>query len=148
MKLKLTLLFVWLQTVYYFHSILQLQIYNFYANTGKQEKWKKSLNKQSGKKETSIIKIFDKFSNLYFLRIPYLALAKTLENIEAISGRNDIIKTLSEFFVAAIRLSPNDLNPAVHLCVNKLGPDYEGLELGIAESHLMKALAASTGRTV
>ncbi|KAL1141010.1 hypothetical protein AAG570_000936 [Ranatra chinensis] len=71
-----------------------------------------------------------------------------MENIEGISSRLKIIEVLSNYFRSVIVLSPDDLLPSVYLCLNKLGPAYKGIELGIAETSLMKAIAQSTGRTV
>ncbi|XP_044758084.1 DNA ligase 1 isoform X2 [Coccinella septempunctata] len=81
-------------------------------------------------------------------KIPYLALAKTLMEIEEISSRLKIIEILSNYFRSCMVLTPEDLLPSVYLCLNKLGPAYEGLELGVAETSLMKAIAQSTGRTL
>lgn len=59
--------------------------------------------------------------------------------------RLKIIEILSNFFRSVIILSPNELLPCVYLCLNKLAPAYEGVELGIGETVLMKAIAQSTG---
>lgn len=81
-------------------------------------------------------------------RVPYIALARTLEEIEQISARLRIIEILSNYFRSVIVLTPEDLLPSVYLCLNKIAPAFEGLELGVAETNLMKAIAQSTGRTL
>ncbi|XP_052262495.1 DNA ligase 1-like isoform X2 [Dreissena polymorpha] len=81
-------------------------------------------------------------------KVPYLALAKTFEAIENVSARLKIVEILSNFFRSVIVLSPDELLPCVYLCLNKLAPAYEGVELGIGETVLMKAIAQSTGRSM
>ncbi|XP_073408227.1 DNA ligase 1 isoform X4 [Dendrobates tinctorius] len=78
--------------------------------------------------------------------VPYLALARTFEMIENESARLKNIETLSNFLRSVICLSSGDLLPCIYLCLNRLGPAYEGLELGIGETVLMKAVAQATGR--
>ncbi|CAH2986860.1 unnamed protein product [Chilo suppressalis] len=80
--------------------------------------------------------------------VPYLALAKTLEVIEATSARLKMIDILSNYFRSVIVLTPEDLLPSVYMCLNQLAPAYHSLELGIAETYLMKAVGQCTGRTV
>lgn len=47
-----------------------------------------------------------------------------------------------------LRTKPEDLSVVTYLCINRLGPDYEGLELGLGESLIIKSLAEATGRTL
>ncbi|KAF4527442.1 hypothetical protein B566_EDAN015775 [Ephemera danica] len=79
--------------------------------------------------------------------VPYLALAKTLECIEDTSARLRIAEILSNFLRSVIVLTPDNLLQCVYLCLNKLAPAFEGLELGLAERSLMKAVAQSSGRS-
>ena len=80
--------------------------------------------------------------------VPYSALSATLLLIEDTSARLEIIRILSNFFRSVRSLSGDDLVHCVYLCVNKLAPEYDGIELGIGETIIMKAIADSTGRTV
>ncbi|KAJ8268536.1 hypothetical protein COCON_G00137080 [Conger conger] len=79
-------------------------------------------------------------------RVPYLAVARTLEKIEEESGRLKNIETLSNLLRSVLVLSPDDLVCCVYLCLNQLGPAYLGVELGVGEMVLMKAVAQATGR--
>ncbi|KAI5092878.1 DNA ligase 3, partial [Silurus meridionalis] len=79
-------------------------------------------------------------------RVPYLAVARTFEKIEEDSSRLKNIETLSNLLRSVILLSPDDLLCCVYLCLNQLGPAYQGLELGVGETVLMKAVAQATGR--
>lgn len=79
---------------------------------------------------------------------PYLALARTFQVIEETKGRLKMIDTLSNFFCSVMLVSPEDLVPSVYLSINQLAPAYEGLELGVAETTLMKAICKATGRNL
>ncbi|XP_024891439.1 DNA ligase 1 isoform X1 [Temnothorax curvispinosus] len=81
-------------------------------------------------------------------KTPYSAFARTLELIEETSGRLKTIEILSNYFRSVIVLSPADLLPSVYLCLNQLAPAYEGIEFGVADQNLMKAVAQCTGRTL
>ena len=59
--------------------------------------------------------------------------------------RLKIIEILSNFFRSVIALSPDELLSTLYLSLNQLAPAYVGLELGIGESLLMKAIAQATG---
>ncbi|KAF9189923.1 hypothetical protein BGZ51_009135 [Haplosporangium sp. Z 767] len=78
--------------------------------------------------------------------VPYAALCQTFEQIEDTTKRLQILDFLVKFLISVIKLSPESLLTVVYLSINKLCPEYEGLELGIGESLLMKAIAESTGR--
>lgn len=49
-------------------------------------------------------------------------------------------------FLRLIRDAPDDLAKVVYLALSRLGPTYEGLELGLGEALLVKAIASTTGR--
>ncbi|CAF4219290.1 unnamed protein product, partial [Rotaria sordida] len=68
--------------------------------------------------------------------------------IEQTSARLEIIRVLSNSFRSVLSLSSNDLVHCVYLCVNKVAPEYDGIEIGIGETIIIKAIADSTGRTV
>ncbi|KAF1946112.1 ATP-dependent DNA ligase [Clathrospora elynae] len=80
--------------------------------------------------------------------VPYAALCTTFSMIEMTTKRLEILAHCSLFLRQVLRLTPSDLLPTVMLMVNKLAADYAGIELGIGESLIMKAISESTGRTL
>ena len=78
--------------------------------------------------------------------IPYLALVDTFEAISKVSGRLDKESLFCRLFRAVIATTPLELEVLVHLASNSVGPAYEGLELGIGDSLLVKAVCEATGR--
>lgn len=80
--------------------------------------------------------------------VPYAALCTTFSKIEMTTKRLEISAHCSLFLRQIMRLTPADLLPTVMLMINKLAADYAGIELGIGESLIMKAISESTGRSL
>ncbi|KAF3937851.1 hypothetical protein ABW19_dt0207591 [Dactylella cylindrospora] len=80
--------------------------------------------------------------------VPYAALCKTFEIIDGTRKRLEITAQTSLFLQQVLRLSPNEFLTVVLLMLNRLAADYLGVELGIGESLIMKAISESTGRTM
>ncbi|BGP58446.1 ATP-dependent DNA ligase Cdc17 [Rhodotorula sphaerocarpa] len=80
--------------------------------------------------------------------VPYAALTATFSKIADTTKRLEISAYLTEFLVNVIERTPEDLLKTVYLCINRLAPEYESIELGIGESLLMKAIGESCGRTL
>ena len=78
--------------------------------------------------------------------VPYAALCITFSLIELTTKRLIILSYCAQFLRQVLRLTPEDLLPTVQLMVNKLAADYAGVELGIGESLIMKAIGEATGR--
>ncbi|KAF1968601.1 ATP-dependent DNA ligase [Bimuria novae-zelandiae CBS 107.79] len=80
--------------------------------------------------------------------VPYAALCTTFSKIEMTTKRLEISAHCSLFLRQVLRLTPQELLPTVLLMINKLAADYAGIELGIGESLIMKAISESTGRSL
>lgn len=77
--------------------------------------------------------------------VPYRFLADAFAKVEAIHGRLEIQAILTDVFRKVIDTTPADLVPVIYLCVNKLAPAHEGIEIGVGEMILMKALSQTSG---
>lgn len=80
--------------------------------------------------------------------VPYAALCTTFSKIEMTTKRLEILAHCSLFLRQVLRLTPNDVLPTVLLMAGKLAADYAGVELGIGESLIMKAIGETTGRSL
>lgn len=72
----------------------------------------------------------------------------TFDTISSTTKRLEILSHLTKFYRTVIEITPDNLLQTVYLTINRIAPDYEGVELGIGESLLVKAIAESSGRSV
>ncbi|KTW28092.1 hypothetical protein T552_01953 [Pneumocystis carinii B80] len=80
--------------------------------------------------------------------ILYSFLCETFEKIEGTTKRLDILSYTTDFLFSVLKKSPESLLQCLYLMINKVSSDYEGLELGIGESLLIKAIGESMGRNI
>eukprot|EP01038_Epipyxis_sp_PR26KG_P009272 gene9272-12491_t len=78
--------------------------------------------------------------------IPYIALVDTFESISSVSGRIEKENYFAKLYKAVIVTTPQDLDSIIYLSSNNVFPAYEGMELGIGDSLLVKAICQATGR--
>jgi len=74
----------------------------------------------------------------------YSEVAEAYSELETISGRNEITHALAGLLGRTPR---EELPPLVYMTQGKLRPDYEGVELGLAEKLAIRAVASSSGTT-
>lgn len=70
------------------------------------------------------------------------------DDVAAVSSRLKVTEIACNFFRSIVALTPEDLLPTIYLCTSKVAPAYEGLEVGIGDASLVKAIAEATGRSV
>eukprot|EP00842_Homolaphlyctis_polyrhiza_P001982 jgi/Hompol1/2785/HPOL_000377-RA len=85
-------------------------------------------------------------TNVFKCSVQYKTLCDAFALIEATTKRLEIQSILTDLFVRVIADAPKCLIECVYLCINRICPEYEGKELGVGESLLMKAVANATGR--
>ncbi|KAJ2851323.1 ATP-dependent DNA ligase Cdc17 [Coemansia brasiliensis] len=109
----------------------------------------KSQAKKRKAKTVSVEKtILETVSSKDGEQIPFLALCKVFEKIEATTKRLEITALIRDFLTQVMSIGQKQLAHTVMLCMAKIAPDHEGLELGIGESILIKSIASATGRQV
>jgi DNA ligase-1 len=78
--------------------------------------------------------------------VPFLFLARALDPIPNESGRILITEILSNVFRTIIATTPEDLLATVYLSVSRIAPPHEGIELGIGDTSIIRALSEAYGR--
>lgn len=73
--------------------------------------------------------------------VKFAAVAKGFEALEATSGRLDMTRILAELLA---QVPKSDLAAVVRLLQGAVAPDWEGIELGLAEKLILKTLAQAT----
>jgi DNA ligase-1 len=74
--------------------------------------------------------------------LDYSEVAAKYSELAAISGRNEMTRVLADLLLATPK---SELPMLVYLTQGKLRPDYEGVELGLAEKLALRAITTASG---
>ncbi|KAJ4725014.1 DNA ligase [Melia azedarach] len=80
-------------------------------------------------------------------RVPFIFLSLVFDMISNETGRILITDIVCNMLRTVMDTTPEDLVAVVYLAANKVAPAHEGLELGIGDASIIKALAEACGRT-
>ena len=100
------------------------------------------LKKKPGSFDPSLVACWEKGEP-----VPFLFLSLALDMIADETGRIVITDIVCNMLRTVIHTTPDDLVPVVYLSANRIAPAHEGLELGIGDASIIKALAEACGRT-
>ncbi|PWA94062.1 DNA ligase 1 [Artemisia annua] len=78
-------------------------------------------------------------------RVPFLFLVRVFDAISKESGRIVMTEIVCNMLRTVIDTTPDDLVAVVYLLANRIAPAHEGLELGIGDASIIKALAEACG---
>lgn len=73
----------------------------------------------------------------------FAVIADTFDRLESTSARLEMTDILAEFFG---RCPSGELRPIIYLSQGKLHPDFYGVELGMADKLVLKAIALTSGK--
>ncbi|TKY67157.1 DNA ligase 1 [Spatholobus suberectus] len=79
--------------------------------------------------------------------VPFLFLCLAFNMISQETGRIVITDIVCNLLRTVMHVTPEDLVPVVYLSANRIAPAHEGLELGLGDASITKALADAYGRT-
>ncbi len=74
----------------------------------------------------------------------FSSIAGVLDRLESTASRLEMTSILAEFFKT---LDPEDVKPIIYLTQGKIVPDFMGIELGMADRLVAKAIAFTVGET-
>ncbi|XP_065867440.1 DNA ligase 1-like [Euphorbia lathyris] len=80
-------------------------------------------------------------------KVPFIFVCSAFESIEEESGRILITNVACNMLRTVMDTTPDDLLALVYLLANRVAPAHEGVELGIGEAMIIKALGEAFGRT-
>lgn len=78
-------------------------------------------------------------------QLKFKEFADLLDDVDKLSGRNEIIDLLSSILG---KMTRDEIASGCYLVLGKLRPDYEGVELGLGEKLIMKALSEATASSI